>query len=282
MGQFGLAKQPDGSNGTTPEVLQAVNGALWENTEYAPMLRGGEVSGRTDMSYDYTAGVGLKPTPFGAIYVTWQAGQTALVSSPAAARFDIIWADEFGVHVSTEGSQPSSAVILGRRRLPASATSTNASTSVYSRDWALPYGSKLGWLAEAEESWTYGTPAIQNEITWGALSFYVPTDRNVSIKLLQALYAEHQDTQPDTWDRLGVMRYKLFVDNTFNRTVEIEYNRTYDIAERNLHLFGLAKGQHTIHFLRKKQWGAPPIHFGAGNEGYQKGFVGVMDEGLHQ
>lgn len=288
MGQYGFAKRPDGSNGTTPEILQKTIYSQYVNAHRGPKMRGGLVSGRSNMTYAFSEGVGLIVTgPQRAAYVTWDAGTTALVSAPTTGdREDIIWANEHGVWV-TPASQfnISNACILDRRIIRPGAQNTSGTTSVHDNVWAIPYGASLGWLGMFRETGQADVPLHQpiqkSRHTWCNLRIFVPTDRRVSAKLDQAIYGGIPGGAFNN-NSYGSMKYWVYMDNTLLYTLEVGYNQIWDINSQWLGPFDATEGVHTFRVEREHAWGADPKDFGGGNDWWLPGFFGIKDDGVKE
>lgn len=276
-GQYGLAKNPDGTGGTTPEDVQRTEAARYTNSARSPILRlAGVVEGRSDMAYAFPAGEALVRTANGAIVVNWDAGVTSLITTPAVTRTDTVYigADRV-VRVQQGGTPPADVAILGRPSLPGGATATTAMSETHNVEWALPYGAQVGWLAAHQEVHAHGASAAS--VFNLTKDIWVPTRRDVMLWIFQAIHGEPTQALPDG---RGTMEWKIFLDGELWRTVEIPYDGRWAAGERTIPLMGIAERGHTLRFERRHAWGAPPKFFGGGAEKREHGLIAVIDQGV--
>lgn len=281
MGQYGLDRRSDGTGGTQPEDVQQIIAAQFVNADQSPMVGGGVVTGRADLRYAYSAGVGVMSLGQGrAIHVTWDAGTTAPVDTPAVDRVDVVWANEFGVFASPEGQVPGTATILDKRRLPGGATATSGAASVWDRRFALPYGASLGWLFLRRDSAARYAKIPKARHTWVSGRFFVPTDRHVSVKIDQALFCGPPGVWPPNPEQAGAMLYHVSVDGAPVHTAEVGADQIWDMRTRFVGPVPVKSGVHTLTVEREQTWGQQMENFGGGDR--LPGFVGVFDEGVVQ
>lgn len=294
MGQYGLNKQavvngiPLG--GTTPEVLQQILAAQYVNTPTNPIIGGGYVTGNGGLTYNVSAGVGLMKTGFGAMMLSWAAGQTRLVQTPSTTRTDVVVVDASGqIDVLVESSfDESKYIVLDRRILPAGATATSRSTTDRRRNYAIPYGGNLGWFGAYVEIRSGIVPRPERMVE---MPFWVPTDRRVDFYIEHAIFGRTRpnDTGPEYWPDsdarwlgVGACRYQVFLDNVPIRTHELGYDRTYGGRGFQIWAVDVLQGEHKLRVERVSTWGREPIFFGAGTEKLSPGFVGIRDAGVMQ
>ena len=275
MGQYGFNRKHE-AGGTQPEDIQQILGAQWYNADQSPVVGGGFVSGRADLSYRVTAGVGVLATPHGASLRTWQTGNTALVSQPAVDRTDTIYVDGTGqVRVAAGVEPPASVCILDKMRIKAGATSTNGASSIHDRNWALPYGATLGWLYGYGE--LRGGLAVPASETMVSGRFWVPTDRWVDIHVDHAIFQTEWGS-----NKTGYVRYELWLDGGLIHTFELPYAAAYCPEYFTMKMAKVSRGGHALVVKRIKVVG-PTAHF-FGKVGsvdkYAGGFVGVEDKGV--
>lgn len=287
MGQYGWAGNETALGKTSSADIRRIIAAQYVNTHRNPIIGGGEVSGRADMSYGYAAGVGLRAVADGAVILTWLAGVTALVTASPAARTDVIYCDADGaVRVAEQGTiNESTVTVLRRMRTPAGMTATSQATPVGDRDFALPYGASLAWLNRLIDPLTHGTRIQTSRHVWRQLPFAVPTDRVCRFEMQQCILGEHNNSAPSTdFTQFGAasMMYWAYLDDVLIQYWELGYNRIAEVRPHHF-IFEAAEGAHTFRIERAKQWGtADPLAFGemGGGGGWQPASVGIRDEGI--
>lgn len=283
MGQVGDIRKSS-AGPTMPADMQQWIASQYTNSETNPIIRGGEVTGRADLAYQVAAGVGLVKTPAGSMVITWDGGQTKLITQPSTTRTDVIFVDGTGqVDVQPEGAfDESKVIILDKKSLPAGATATTRATGSHNLNYALAYGAQLGWLDMYIEPRPEGNTARKDRFDWCHLRFTAPTDRDIQVRIHQCLYGAHAVGTPATdWSQygLGSMQYWLYVDDVLERQFEISYNRTTE-AKLQFIDFEALRGDHRVRIERKHQFGADPIHFGSPNNLWQPGSAGIWDCGV--
>lgn len=284
-GQWGLPKtDPNAAGGTSPLNLQQIFAAQWVNSGSNPVIKGGKVTGRSDLTYAYSAGVGLVKTANGVVYRTWDAGVTKLLNQPTVTRTDVIFVDRTGqIDVKVESSFDESQVcVLAKMIIPAGATSTSPATLKYDVNYAMPYGAAHGWVAAYGE---YRSGAVPQSESMFQGSFNFSTDRKVDFLVRQAIYGDHQG-HPATDARslgMGWCRYELVVDSSLVQTFELPYTRGYTSAAWDFLAHTVPAGPHTFQVKRKSWTGQPARFFGSmAGEKLSGGFVGVRDAGVSQ
>lgn len=197
---LGVSADLDG-NGVTPLVHRMIIGSYFRNDG---VVDGLAVTGRSDLKYAVAAGLAVtqRAGSDGRMLAYWAGGTTetaVAAGDPSNPRIDVVWIrannkPEYGsdpdnqVHVGVTQGTPAASPVrptvpqgctpLAWRLMPAGATSTQSATSQGSVDYAMPYGARLGKLAE---NWD------RRDTTWGAnvnvhvrehqVSFVLPTDR---------------------------------------------------------------------------------------------------------
>lgn len=284
MGQFGLDKSA-AAGGTKPQHLQQIFAAQWHNSDSNPVIAGGEVSGRGDLRYNYAAGVGLVRTAHGVVYVTWDAGTTALLDQPSVTRTDVVYVDVTGgVFVGVEGAvNEANVCVIDRMVLPGGATATSAAVRARSRNFAMPFGAQLGWLAMFVDPRPQGEAVPRARQTWAQLDFWVPTDRACQIRMHQCVYGQHNAGAPSTDYTnagIGAMKYWAYLDGQLYRSWEIGYSRIWEARIHNVD-FDVTEGAHTLRVERQHVWGnAIPLNFGSAENVWQPASIGIHDEGV--
>ena len=262
MAQYGLAADSQGVK-TAPETVQQVNGAQWTNSDDCPVVDGGVVSGRADLAYSYTAGVGLIKTSAGAYYVTWEAGTTGLVTAPTSGTAtDWIYVDADGVVRVKRGSKPSGVCILDARTVPAGATATTATTSTYDRVWAISRGQGPQKLAEYIDTASNGQAAAEGPFDWATLAFVLPYDYDLRVQIDSNLAVRGAATLDNNvyTNPIGSSLYTLYLDGVQMDTREMAYSRIYELKQTTIYLPGVTAGRHTIKVVRQHLWGATGEH----------------------
>lgn len=262
MAQYGLVADSQGVK-TAPETVQQVFASLYSNAADCPVVGGGVVSGRADLAYSYTAGVGLIKTSAGAYYVTWEAGQTGLVTAPSSGTVtDWIYADADGVVRVQRGSEPAGVCILDARTVPAGATATTGTTSIYDRVWAISRGQGPDKLAEYIDTASNGQAAAEGPFDWATLTFDIAYDYDLRVQIdsnLAVRGAGSLDNNVYT-NPIGSALYTLYLDGVQMDTREMAYSRIYELKQTTIYLPGVTAGRHTIKVVRQHLWGATGEH----------------------
>lgn len=200
MANTALGVAPDSSgNGVTPLTHRLILGAQWANTG---VVDGLEVTGRSDLRYNVSAGVAVcsRGSSDGKTLAYHAGGQTPAVSAGDASfpRIDLVWvkannkleysdSDNYvtlGVTMGTPASSPkeptcpTGCTVLRKMRMPAGATSTQNATAMWTADYALPYGASLGKIAEHwDKRDMIGDGTVKKYYLEQEVSFSLPTDR---------------------------------------------------------------------------------------------------------
>lgn len=283
MPQYGLATDSLGVY-TSPETLQRVIDSLYVNADDYPMLKGGVVTGRNDLAFNVSAGVGLCPTGDGAHYVVWDDVQTNLITTPSTATVYEIYADHDGaVYAARQGSRPSDTCLIDRGVIPANAANTMGWSSSLDRHYAMPYGASYGTLANI---WNNQTGDVANNYSWNMV-FQCEQDRQIRFEMVQQIWANVYDTNGNAQDtnlHFGSMEYKVTLDSGTPTIIELEWNRIRQARFHTIDWGEVAAGTHTVQINQTRKWdnGGTPVHFGNVAESggkFQLGYFRVVDNG---
>lgn len=207
------------TTGTTSADLRQIQGGL-----YTPgLISGGKIT-RSGSALTYTVSAGVAAFPI----VTGSNPQTTLGPIPgvtvnttapgSGTRTDIIYAQQR--QVSVEGDPtivvgvgttlPARAVMLDSFIVSSSNTNTNAATRTGNIVYSIPYGASLGRLVNVTSSFNT-TFNISADSTVGSGTFFLPTDRLVTVSLTVAVSANGAVGFSNTaYCEAG---YKVFFDN---------------------------------------------------------------------
>lgn len=283
MGQYGKAADSSGVK-TTPETVQKIIAAQYENTSVSPLIGGGEVTGLGTLAFQVSAGVGVCTTSAGAVQVAWDNTQTALITPPTSGTATwVVYVDVDGSVQVGKVPVPPPYVTLAQFSVPAGTTATTSLTNTWNTNYALSYGSNLGTLVWWPELAPAGVAAASEFVA--TLQFYVPTDRIVSVDITQEIwYGPNFDlgrlTPQNT--NSGACRWNLSVDSgALNYQFELPYDQRRVLRQRVLPLSTLQKGSHTISVKRTNMGSFTGYHFG-NTDGYDQGYYAVRDLGAAQ
>lgn len=276
MPQYGKATDSLGAY-TSPETLQRVIDSLYVNADQYPMLKGGVVTGRSDLALNVSAGVGLCRTADGAHYVVWDYVQTNLVDAPTSATVYEVYADGDGaVYMCKQGSRPSNTCLIDRGSLPAGASNTYSWVSNLDRHYAMPYGASYGTLAYLGHK-TDGTTLVDDTF---AMSFQLETDRAINLQVAQTVW---NGTGTDAGGE-GPVGYSWRIDSGETYMCELYYDKFRMMREFNFFYDRVPAGDHVMTI---RMWNMnralTPKHFGSHVEaGYRwlRGGFTINDGGI--
>ena len=277
---FGLA--PDaGGNGTTPLGLQRIIAAKWLNTG---IINGCDITGTATMAYQVGAGAAVVflDGAMRAVEVPIEATTVATSAAPATgSRDDVIYVDPATYTVKVGAAAPAGAAVLGRARVAAGITGTNAAVFYADNTYAMPYGGSLGqlnppwWDAAAPSS-----DAVKELITWWQWTggTMLTTDRQVELQVDQSIYAATPAT-------LGSMKYRFYITENgterLERTFELGYTQAWCQAMYRYRFWMLGGRRYSFRISRQSQWDAGPKHFGGeAVDKFERGTVRILDQGI--
>lgn len=253
---FGVDRDQNG-NGTSAEDIQAINSAeyIW-----AGILTGCDVQPQSNMSYKITAGaVVIAIDAFHKVKAPVLAQTIPTTAAPATgSRTDIIYVKQRfpatdgdnSVVVGVGTSLPSNSVEIGRRIVPAGATSTNQTTVTGNRIFTRPVGGSFGVLFSAVD--TDGSEHAPGELlTRGSGSFALWTDSDVELKLSSCISAT--DIGSVTADEYGSVLYKIYVDDVLQYSWERRFDRFWESKEFS-RMVTLDQGRHTVKYTVQTQF----------------------------
>lgn len=264
-GQYGLAADSHGVR-TAPETLQQVIAAEYGNAADCPVVLGGQVTGRADMRYEYTAGVGLIKTAAGAYFVTWDAGQTGIVDSvTSGTATDTLYVDRDGLVNVTREQAPANVCVLDRRSVPAGATATSDTSSIHTRKWALSRGQGEVKLAEHVDPSTSGE-AHSPRFLWATLAFSIAYAYDLRVVIDQALTTRGSAGLAPGNNALeaGSCRYTVELDGAEIDSREIMYTRVWELKQTTIYVPNVRAGSHMLRIYRQHQWGSEAEHHDCG------------------
>lgn len=278
MPQYGLATDSLGVY-TSPETLQRVIDALYTNADTYPMLKGGIVSGRNDLAFNVSAGVGLCPTGDGSHYVVWDDVQTNLITTPSTATVYEIYADHDGaVYAAKQGSRPLDTCLIDRGVIPANAGNTMGWSSSLDRHYAMPYGASYGTLAYQPHS---GSQASLVDDTF-TIPFQLETDRGVNLQVAQTVW---NGTGTESGGK-GPVGYSWRIDSGETFMCELYYDQFRMMREFNFQYSTVPAGDHVMTI---RMWNMnrslSPKHFGSYVEGgyrWLRGGFTLSDAGIRE
>ncbi|MEX3610072.1 hypothetical protein VVR12_03350 [Rothia sp. LK2588] len=264
---FGVSPDQNG-NSTMPEDIQAITSAeyIW-----AGILTGCDVQPTSSMSYKITAGaVVIAIDAFHKVKAPVLAQTVPTPAAPATgSRTDIIYVKQNfpasdgnnAVIVGVGTSLPANAVEIGRRTVPAGATSTNQTTVTGNRINTRPVGGSFGVLFSAVD--TDGTEHAPGQVlTRGSGSFNLWTDSDVELKLSSCISAS-DSVSGQQLDEVGSVFYKIYVDDVLQYTWERRFDRVWESKEFS-RVVTLDQGRHTVKYTAETRW------YPSGNSGKWK------------
>ena len=309
-----LGTPPDANgNGVSAHAHRRIMRYLWSNPGIVgqdPHDLSLRVNGRSDLQYSVTRGMCVIPRDESWAEGFYEAYVDQTVVGPVAAgdathpRIDVVWIrannkPEYGsdldnqVHVGVTQGTPAASPVrptvpqgctpIAWRLMPAGATSTQSATSHGSVDYAIPYGSNLGRLAEHWWKQDYaGTGDVKKMFYEQQVSFVVPTDRLCDFDFKVSLSA---DGVP--WESTANRTEWSFCFQLDNQDIPhsggnfVAYGawQTFQI----IHTSEVPAGRHTARLRCWLQNGVPPHFHYTGDDSMGRQWVGrrfqIFDRG---
>lgn len=282
---FGIPNDDKG-NGTTPDDIQAITAAEYPE---AGIISGCEVTGTSTMAWKVSAGaavVHLAAARAVRVPVPAQTITTA-PAPPTGTRSEYIYVKQntvatdgnINATVGVGASVPANAVMLSQRNITAgmraTASAPEAGNPVYSR----PVGGSLGVLHRHyhEDDQVRDRGSFKR----GAGTFYVPTDRNIDIRISSTV----ANGRPGQWESAttadqGVVRYDVYLDDQLIFCREREFNNIFDTRDVS-RVWTVKPGLHKIHYVVSHIWGFQYWRVRGGTERrYAGDQLAVIDMGV--
>lgn len=207
---LGIAPLSDGT-GCDPLTHRRIIADRWVTTG---VVCGLAVTGRSDLSYDVSAGcaVASRSDSDGCVELYYPGGTVATTANPSSSpRVDVVWVkandaqqgdgDNSVIAGVTQGTPsasptapaaPAGCTVLSEHLVPAGATSTSAVTLNREGYRAIPYGASLGILMD--KTYTVNDfVAVSSEVMVAAGSVNLPTARVVDFRMTFTMGGESQD-----------------------------------------------------------------------------------------
>lgn len=268
---LGLAPTTDGT-GLSPEDHQRVIWSLFRS-QAALIVRGGEVTGTSGMSYKVAPGVVYVPTGEDrAVLVPFEGTTVATTAAPSTgSRVDFIHAGLDGA-AKVGPSVPPGSALLGKRTITAGMTATSAAAdSRLDRRYAMLFGASMGRLGRWIDSsgWRAVWPTTPRTVY--SLAVNLSSDRLLDFRLTQSLASDA--TSSIVWE-VWLDQSLLFAPEL--AVSSIGESKTYTASEWVL------GGQHTITLKARGgvNGGKPVLHIGGGTENRPGNRFEVVDLGL--
>lgn len=280
---FGIA-QDDNGNGTTPEDVQRIWGAMFYNDG---VMHGGQVTTTGTLHYNVASGAANIKTGRGMlVLVPIQETQVPAPQPPATGtarhtiyvqqRMPAIDGDNNVLVACTAGNAPANSVILDRFEIKAGAVSTNGAPSVYDRRYSRPVGSSLGRLSHAT---LQPGKAYKGRAQWGHQTFYVPHDANIEVRVPVSLSRTNDRAQTLNGNLRGFITHQIYIDgklrNAFMHEIDGRPAQTRFFATPEW----VSEGSHTLYVdtsvLSYETGVYVPNDFFASFQDYARGFHGT-------
>lgn len=256
---FGIANTKEGV-GTTPEDIQAITAAEYPE---AGIINGCTVEGTSTLAWKVNAGAVVAHLAKGrAVRIPVQE-QTINTrpTTPGASRTDYIYVQQN--QPATDGNNsavvkigsavPQGAVMLSKREIRPGVSATSAIPESGNPVYSRPVGGSLGILHRHYHE----DDAVrdQGSFTRGAGTFFVPTDRNIDIRISSTV----ANGKPGQWESAttadqGVVRYDVYLDDQLIFCREREFNNVFDTRDV-ARVWTVKPGLHKIHYVVSHIWG---------------------------
>ena len=282
---FGIPNDDKG-NGTTPDDIQAITAAEYPE---AGIITGCEVTGTSTMAWKVSAGAAVVHLAAGrAVRVPVPAQTiTTAPAPPTGTRSEYIYVKQNTV--ATDGNinppvgvgppPPATAVTPPRQTTPAGrpppAPAPEAETPVFPRPGGAPPGVLHRHYHEDDQVRDRGS------FKRGAGTFYVPTDRNIDIRISSTV----ANGRPGQWESAttadqGVVRYDVYLDDQLIFCREREFNNIFDTRDVS-RVWTVKPGLHKIHYVVSHIWGFQYWRVRGGTERrYAGDQLAVIDMGV--
>lgn len=282
--------------GTDALTLRKIQDALLD----PGVITGLVVTTTTALTYEIAEGVAAvsRGSADGVVLAYTPAVTVTTTAGPASgSRIDRVWirqhdpnqgdadnAVEVGVTQGTAAASPAAPSIpagaqeIARYLMPAGATATTSATRQGSVAYAIPYGGTLGLLIDYTDT-DNGTAHKDTPYTVLTQSFYTPTDRVVSAKIITTCVSCNQDGTNGTTP--ASLYQELIVDGS--RIVAWEQDLPIQIAGSRMFewSFPVTAGTHTLKYTQKRGVGNAFKHYySAGRWAGTR--VQLLDEGVSQ
>ena len=189
------------TSGTTDLDVRKIWGGL-----FTPgIISGCEIStSGSQLKYTIESGVVAIKTATGEIVMAPVTGQSITVDAVTSSRTDYIWVQQHyptiegdsNIEIGWGSSIPPRALKIGAFTIGSGATNTNAAVENEDRTYSIPYGASLGQLYYWQNQYngTLSTSLLRE----GYGSFYVPTDRLITVSVSAVLSALTPSLVPAT------------------------------------------------------------------------------------
>lgn len=242
--------------GSTPEDMQRWIWSLYR-TEDPALVRGGVISGRSNMAYQVEAGVAIFPSGEAmSVAVPFSAGTVATAAAPTSGtRTEDVYVTEDGA-VQVAAAMPSGCALLDRRRVPANITSTTATqTTLGDRKYAPLYGASMGVIALWHHNVADLSPITDDAgytRTMCNLTFTLDSDRHLDF-FLQVSYEMNRAANVHDWGwKKASFVWEIWIDDQLKKSVELgveEFAETKDSSSS----FDILAGTHTVQLKRTRR-----------------------------
>mgnify|MGYP006934310809 FL=1 len=256
---FGITHDAQG-NGTTPEDIQAITAAEYPTPG---VISGCDVTGTSAMQWHVNDGaVVIKLAPGRSVRVPVTAQNLTTEPAPnTGSRVEYIYvkqnlpaSDGSNTAVVKIGpTVPANAVMLAKREIRAGQKSTSTSRELGNIVYAQPVGTSFGLLHHHYfEGNQYTT---RGEFIRGKGSFYVPTDRNIDVRLTSTVSnCLPNGSEAKETDR-GSVGYEIYIDGELKFFRERTYNNTKTTTDVT-RVLTVPAGSHEIWYkVYNMEWG---------------------------
>lgn len=247
---IGLAPDSAG-NGTGPVDMQRWIWSLYRS-DSAQIARGGEVSGRSNMSYQVNPAVVIVPTGSQrAVAVPVDGGTVATAAAPSSGtRTDYIYVGQDGA-VKVGASQPGNTALLDKRSVPAGITATTATTSLLGdRKYAPLFGGSMGILVDWKEGFKDWDPIPDARTRAMAATLTLDSDRWVKFDLLVNYDQDKGGGGADNVDATFI--WEIWVDGVHETSRELPVFY-YTHTSSTQHTLQMNAGTHTVELYRTRR-----------------------------